>query len=111
MNRTDRVLNLLKDGRKWKKPEIAEALGCTHIEAHSALAMLRNALAIEPGPRTQAFSDYTITAVGRERLRRAEEKSRVLTERQMVTLRPPEKLVQHAIRTQPNSVFNWGAYA
>jgi hypothetical protein len=68
MNRTDRVLNLLKDGRKWKKPEIAKALGCTDSQAHTALNVLRNALAILPGPRTNGFSDYTITAVGRERL-------------------------------------------
>lgn len=68
MNRTERVLHLMKDGKKWQKPQIAALLGCTEREAHEALKVLRNALAIQPGPRTSGYSDYTITAIGRERL-------------------------------------------
>jgi len=80
MNRTDRVLNLMKDGEKWQKPQIAAALGCTNTEAHSALTVLRNALAILPSKRTNGYSDYTITAIGLERLAKKPRKPRTAPE-------------------------------
>lgn len=88
---------------------MAESLGCTLEEARTSIAVLRNALAVKPGPRTNGHSYYVITDTGRERLKRAERRFLDLMEAKMDM--PPEELVRHAIRTQPSSVFNWGARA
>lgn len=108
-SRARKLLKLLTDGQKWTTTQMAESLGCTLEEARNSIAVLRNSLAVKPGPRTDGHSYYVITDTGRERIRKAERQFQDLMERKVGM--PPEELVQHAIRTQPSSVFNWGARA
>jgi hypothetical protein len=104
MNRTDQVLNLLKDGNKWTRVQVCEKLGCTERQAHTAISILRNALAIQPGSRTNSYSTYTITSVGRERLAGKQRKTRT-TPAQYV---PPVTTPRFAIDNRPTLQTVWG---